>query len=137
MALLLQLKQKLVQGFQGFWARYPNRTAKKDAEKAWGQVVKSPAIEEEIHAALDWQIPHWQTMEWYHPPYPATYLRKERFRDEPPTTTRNRGTAPAKTLVPMAVQQQEASQKIKLLVESGMDRDEAKQQVYRQMGWIQ
>ncbi len=79
-------------GFAGFWARYPNRTAKKDAEKAWGQIVTSSAIEAEIHRALDWQIPHWQTLGWYQPPYPATFLRQERFRDEPPKPTVSRPT---------------------------------------------
>ncbi len=84
MALLLQLSQKLAQGFSALWTRYPNKASKKDAEKAFGQVVTTPEIEDEIHQALDWQIPHWESMEWYHPPYLATYLRKERFRDEPP-----------------------------------------------------
>lgn len=84
MALFLQLRQKLSQGFHALWIRYPNKSAKKDAEKAFGQVVTTPEIEDEVHQALDWQIPHWQTLEWYHPPYLATYLRKERFRDEKP-----------------------------------------------------
>lgn len=84
MALLFSLSQKLVLGFQALWGRYPNKSGKKDAEKAYGQVVKSPEIEAEIHQALDWQIPHWETLDWYHPPYLATYLRKERFRDDPP-----------------------------------------------------
>lgn len=85
MASLLKLTQKLAQGFTAFWDRYPNRNAKQDAAKAWGQVVKNdPVIEEQIHQALDWQIPHWQTLDWYHPPYAATYLRKGRYLDEPP-----------------------------------------------------
>jgi hypothetical protein len=86
MALLFQLTQKLTQGFQALWVRYPNKSAKKDAEKAYGQVVTTPEIDAEVHEALDWQIPHWETMEWYHPPYLATYLRKQRFKDEPPPT---------------------------------------------------
>ena len=45
MALLFQLTQKLAAGFQAFWDRYPRREAKKDATKAWGQVVKdNPTI---------------------------------------------------------------------------------------------
>lgn len=75
------------QGFDRFWARYPNHSSRKDAEKAWGQIVTSPQIEADVHRGLDWQIPHWQTLPWYHPPYAATYLRKERFRDEPQGTT--------------------------------------------------
>ena len=33
MALLLQISQKLSQGFSALWSRYPNKAAKKDAEK--------------------------------------------------------------------------------------------------------
>jgi len=85
MALLLQLTQKLAHGFMAFYTRYPRKEARKDAIKAWGQVVKDdPAIEAQIHSALDWQIPHWQSLEWYTPPLPASYLRGERFTDEPP-----------------------------------------------------
>ena len=137
MALLLQLTQKLAHGFTAFWARYPNRTAKKDAEKAWDQVVKTPQIEAEIHTALDWQIPHWQTLEWYHPPYPATYLRKERFRDEPPAPKPPTPSAPAPWQTVTAAQQQQldASRKIKELIKGGMDRHEAIRQVSQDMGW--
>lgn len=135
MALLFQLTQKLSQGFTALWNRYPNKSAKRDAEKAFGQVVISPQIEAEIHAALDWQLPHWQTMEWYHPPYLATYLRKERFRDERPTTTPNR--LPAKVLpTPMAMQQLDARNRINSLVALGVDPEDAKLQVYKEMGWV-
>jgi hypothetical protein len=92
MALLLQMTQRLAHGFGVLWARYPNRSAKRDAEKAFTQVVTTPEIEDEVHQALDWQIPHWQTMDWYHPPYLATYLRKERFRDEKPIQKASRPT---------------------------------------------
>lgn len=134
MALLLQLTQKLSQGFSALWSRYPNKSAKRDAEKAFAQVVKTPEIEAEVHGALDWQIPHWESLEWYHPPYLATYLRKERFRDEKPKTTPNRATA---KLVPLMVSNQmDAAARIKSLIATGMDPEEAKQQVYREMGWV-
>lgn len=85
MALLLQLTQKLAHGFMAFYTRYPRKEARKDAIKAWCQVVKDdPEIEAQIHTALDWQLPHWQTLDWYTPPLPASYLRGERFTDEPP-----------------------------------------------------
>jgi len=94
MALLLQLTQKLAQGFDFFWGRYPRREAKKDALKAWGQVVKDdPKIEAQIHTALDWQIPHWESLDWYTPPLPASYLRGERFTDEQPAPPKPK-TAP-------------------------------------------
>ena len=84
--MALQLTQQSAHGFAGLWSRYPNKSSKKDAEKAYTQVVTTPEILAEVHANLDWQIPHWLTLEWYHPPYLATYLRKERFRDEQVTT---------------------------------------------------
>lgn len=134
MALLFQLTQKLSQGFHALWARYPNKNAKRDAEKAFTQIVVTPEIEEEVHAALDWQIPHWLTQDWYHPPYLATYLRKERFRDEKPTTTPSR--SPAKVLpTPMALQQMDAASRIKSLIQAGVSPEQAKEQVYRELGW--
>jgi hypothetical protein len=134
MALLFKLTQTLSAGFSALWARYPNKNAKKDAEKAYGQVVTTPEIDAEVNQALDWQIPHWRTMEWYHPPYLATYLRKERFRDEKPTMTPNRPIA--KAVIPMAAQQMDAAARIKSLIAAGVEPEEAKRQVYREMGWI-
>lgn len=85
--------QPVAHGFQAFYRRYPRHEARKDAEKAWGQIVKdNPTIIAQIHQALDWQIPHWETLTWYLPPLPATYLRQERFTDEPPKPTANRPT---------------------------------------------
>lgn len=139
---MFELKQKLSQGFSAFWVRYPNRKAKKDAEKAWGQVVTSASVEEEIHKALDWQIPEWAAMTWYTPPLPATYLRNERWTDEPTTKT----TASPITVKPpvvilkpqttMAEQQMDAHARIVSLIATGMSPDEAKDQIYREMGWI-
>lgn len=137
MALLFELKQKLSQGFSALWTRYPNKSAKQDAAKAYSQIVKTPDIDAKVHGALDWQIPHWESLDWYHPPYLATYLRKRRWEDEQPTTTPNRPiVTPPKTLVPMALQQQDASARIRSLIATGMDPEEAKQQVYRAMGWV-
>jgi hypothetical protein len=135
MALLLQLTQKPAHGFSALWARYPNKNAKKDAQKAYGQVVTTPAIDEEVNAALDWQIPHWQTLDWYHPPYLATYLRKERFRDEPPKTP-TRNLAIVKGTTPEQTQAQDAVTRIAFLISRGMDREEAKRTVYLEMKWI-
>lgn len=134
MALLLQLTQKLAHGFQAFYARYPLKKARKDAEKAWTQVKPTPETEEAIHAALDWQIPYWQSMEWYTPPYPASYLRGERWTDEQPKTTINRATA--KVVPLMAQQQMDAASRIKSLIAAGVPPDDAKQTVYREMGWV-
>lgn len=139
MALLFELKQKLSQGFLGAWKRYPNKNGKVPAQRAWNKKVTAPEIEAKVHGALDWQIPYWQTLDWYHPPMFATYLNQERWEDEPPTTTVNRPTAkvtPIKPLPTMAEQQLDARNRIRSLIATGMDPEEAKQQIYREMGWI-
>lgn len=135
MALLFEQIQKLAHGFSAFWARYPNRKAKKDAAKAWDQVVTTPEIEEEIHHALDWQIPEWAAMTWYTPPLPATYLRNERWTDEP---TKPKTISPATVTrhVTMAEQQLDARNRIHSLIATGMSPEEAKDQVYRAIGWV-
>jgi hypothetical protein len=68
-------------GFAAFWAAYPKRKAKKDARKAWADLRPTAALQAEILAALVWQ-----TEEWANPlytPLPASYLRGERWTDEP------------------------------------------------------
>lgn len=135
MALLFELKQKLAQGFSAFWARYPNRTAKKDATKAWDQVVKTPQTEELIHAALDWQIPYWASLDWYTPPLPATYLRQERFTDEP---MKKKTISPpiGRPATPEQTQQSEAVARIQMLIHHGMEPEAAKRKTYLELGWI-
>ena len=136
MALLFQLTQKLSQGFSVLWSRYPNKSAKKDAQKAYGQVVTSPEIDAEVHRGLDWQIPHWQTLDWYHPPYLATYLRQERFRDEPPPPKKVTISPAIGRRLEDAIKQQDAVSQIQFLISRGMSPEDAKRQVYRELGWI-
>ena len=81
MALLLQLTQKLAHGFQGFWARWPRKVAKLEAEKAWKQVV-TPDVEPLIHTALDWQVPVFEQRDPERIPHAATWLRGRRWEDE-------------------------------------------------------
>lgn len=82
-----------LEGFARFWAIWPNRVAKKAAEKAWRQHATSVELEECILAAVERQkreraecakrgqwVPEW--------PYPATWLRGERWTDEPLLTFR-------------------------------------------------
>lgn len=134
MALLFELKQKLSQGFSVLWSRYPNKKDKKGAEKVYDKIV-TPEIDEKIHAALDWQIPEWEALEWYTPPYLKTYLNQERWTDQPTKkTTINRPTA--KVLPLMAQQQMDAASRIRSLVALGVSPEDAKQQVYRDMGWV-
>ena len=93
MALLFQLTQKLAQGFQAFWVRWPRKVGKLEAEHAWKKHVK-PEDEEPIQAALDWQIPIFEAREPEYIPHAKTWIRNRRWEDEPPkskpTTTPSR-----------------------------------------------
>ena len=68
--------------FAQFWAAYPRRVAKKDAEKAWMKLTEGQRFE-----AMQWlplHIRYWQvagrTKETT--PHPATWLNGERWTDE-------------------------------------------------------
>lgn len=73
------------EGFDRFWAIYPKHVAKKDALKAWEKLRPSPALIERILAAVEWQrqTPKWLKDGGEFAPYPATWLRSERWEDEP------------------------------------------------------
>lgn len=68
--------------FDDFWKLYPRRVARKDAMKAWAQV---PVIDRpDIIEALPY---HKKTEDWRRDggryiPYPASWLRAERWKDE-------------------------------------------------------
>lgn len=72
--------------FEQFYASYPRREARKDAEKAWRQVNGDKHINA-ILAALQWQVPDYMSRERHFRPLPATYLRGERWTDEKPNDT--------------------------------------------------
>tara|TARA_R110000824_G_scaffold18615_2_gene73409 strand:- start:109 stop:405 length:297 start_codon:yes stop_codon:yes gene_type:complete len=69
------------EGFAEFWSTYPKRQARKDALKAWRQLRPSAEVQQAILVALAWQIPSWSDLAYA--PLPATYLRGERWTDEP------------------------------------------------------
>ena len=68
-------------GFDTFWQTYPRRQARKDALKAWRQLRPSAEVQQAILDALQWQVPAWPDLAYA--PLPATYLRGERWTDEP------------------------------------------------------
>lgn len=71
-----------------FWAAYPRKEAKKDARKAWIQVVQPPrpGLVAMILDALAWQVPmrQWDGVKREFCPLPGTWLRGERWTDEQP-----------------------------------------------------
>jgi|TARA_R110002110_G_scaffold250425_1_gene466534 monoamine oxidase len=68
-------------GFEAFWRVYPKRQAKKEAQKAWRRIRPDAATQAAILASLAWQVPTWTDLTYA--PLPATYLRGERWTDEP------------------------------------------------------
>jgi hypothetical protein len=72
--------------FDLFWSKYPRRTAKAEARKAWAKLNPSQELVALILMALDWQReqPSWTKDDGQYIPHPATWLRGERWEDEPP-----------------------------------------------------
>lgn len=68
--------------FSDFWSKYPRKVAKKEAEKAWRQV--DPAEHQKILVAIEKQrkSEQWKRDGGQYIPFPATFLRGERWTDE-------------------------------------------------------
>lgn len=74
-------------GFVNFWNAYPKRVAKKDARIAWAKLNPNPQLVVRIINAVAWQReqPAWTKDGGQYVPYPASWLRAERWTDEAPT----------------------------------------------------
>jgi hypothetical protein len=73
-----------VESFEKFWSSYPRRVAKGDARKAWLQTAKIRPPMPLLLAAVEAQK---QSEQWLKDggtfiPYPASWLRAERWDDE-------------------------------------------------------
>lgn len=78
------------QGFETFWRCYPRKASKKDALRAWNKLDPNEDLVQQIIEAVIWQS---QSDDWLrdggrYVPYPATFLRGERWTDEKPETPR-------------------------------------------------
>jgi len=82
------------ESFARFWALYPRHSAKKDAFRAWLQLRPDAALVERIMENL--KTRQWPTLT-KHRPLPASYLRGERWLDEP---ERDRPEVPANRWIP-------------------------------------
>lgn len=71
------------EGFEEFWAAYPKKVAKADAEKAWDKI--RPDLET-VLTALSWQrkSDDWTKDGGRYIQYPASYLNSKRYQDEKP-----------------------------------------------------
>lgn len=71
-------------GFDGFWSDYPKKAGKLDAQKAWAKLAPSETLAATIRTDVQKRS---KSHEWTREggqfvPYPATYLRGERWLDE-------------------------------------------------------
>lgn len=69
--------------FVAFWAKYPRKTAKDEAVKAWHRLRPDERLTAEIMAGLDRLLPGYQSAEPRFVPHPSTFLNGRRWTDEP------------------------------------------------------
>lgn len=69
--------------FEEFWDAYPRKAGKRDAAKAWAKLKPDDALCGTIMAALEQhkRCDMWAKDDGRFVPYPATYLRGERWND--------------------------------------------------------
>jgi hypothetical protein len=70
-------------GWVRFWDVFPQHVAKLDARKAWAALAPNAALVDRMVEALTWQAALW-ARQGYGMPYPASWLRAERWTDEQP-----------------------------------------------------
>lgn len=69
--------------FAEFYADYPRKIARKDAEKAWKQLKVTEVIASQIRATLNKRKREdWRGRDLKFIPYPAHFLRSEGFDEE-------------------------------------------------------
>jgi hypothetical protein len=69
--------------FETFYAMFPRKKSRGDAQKAWDQALKKGHAADVIMAGLMRNLADLQRREPQFVPYPATWLRSESFFDEP------------------------------------------------------
>jgi hypothetical protein len=71
--------------FNRFWSAYPKKVAKGEARKAWEKLKPNPELVEKMLQTLSWQTEsdQWRRDDGQYIPNPASWLRGERWDDEP------------------------------------------------------
>lgn len=87
--------KKPAEGFDEWWAQYPKKVKKLDAEKAYRAALKRGVTPEELLQGLQRQKAAWKAKgtEPQYIPYPATWLRAGSWEDELDTPTPTTETA--------------------------------------------
>lgn len=87
-----------LRGFDAWYSAYPRKVAKGDARKAWTQALRRGADPDAILTGLLAQV---ETLRDQQArgfcPYPASWLRAERWEDAPPDNVRRFPSVPAPT----------------------------------------
>ena len=81
--LITKIGEKM-QDFDEFWKEYPRKCAKGDARKAWLQTEQlRPSLNDLIKALkVAKRTDQWRQDGGKYIPYPATWLRQERWEDQ-------------------------------------------------------
>lgn len=72
-------------GFGEFWAAWPRKVARADAQKAWDKINPDEVLQGEILAAIEANVssnPQWTKDNGQFIPYPATWLRGRQWEDQ-------------------------------------------------------
>lgn len=71
-------------GFERFWAAYPRKKSKGDAERAWKVLRPDALLQDRIMAGVQRAVASadWQREEGKFVPYPASWLRARGWEDE-------------------------------------------------------
>ena len=82
----LPTTRDLSEDFNEFWKAYPKKVAKKDAEKAFKGLKPSKSTLQDIISSINrWKKSRqWKIEKGQYIPYPATFLRKEHWKDKAP-----------------------------------------------------
>ena len=69
------------EGFEAFWEAYPNKKAKREAEKAWMNLKPDADLRHRIQSAIATQrrSESWEKEDGKYVPHPATWLRGRRW----------------------------------------------------------
>lgn len=101
-------REEVTKRFDRFWAAYPKKIAKKDAEKAFRKLDPDDGLLAAMMASLDrWKMSEqWTRDGTAYVPNPATWLNGERWKDEVPPPSRPR----EKTVIAQQYEQRDYSQ---------------------------
>lgn len=94
MGLALVTEQDIAT-WDDFWTLYPRRVAKKDAQKAWAQMSEAQRMSAVV-ACANWRK-IWAAKDAEYLPYPASWLRGERWEDELPSSVSHASHVPAQS----------------------------------------